>query len=148
MSSASFASRVTATGGSNPSFGTLLLRRTRTLPLLVAAVACAWLLHLGHLVRCRTDRHRADAGMTKPGIAADAVSPACVLLYAGPEPRGANTLWRVKVSHSPCWSVAEITLFGGRVVARCPPAESGYSSSSSSIGSVIHSGGTRAWLLL
>ena len=83
MSSASFASRVTATGGSNPSFGTLLLRRTRTLPLLVAAVACAWLLHLGHLVRCRTDRHRADAGMTTAEYAVGTVA-ACgfaALLY-------------------------------------------------------------------
>nr|WP_052070688.1 DUF4244 domain-containing protein [Streptacidiphilus albus] len=41
------------------------------------------MLHLGHLVRCRTDRHRADAGMTTAEYAVGTVA-ACgfaALLY-------------------------------------------------------------------
>ena len=86
--SASFArtattTRTTHTTRTNRPFGTLLLRRIRALPLLAATVAYAWLLHLGHLVRCRTDRHRADAGMTTAEYAVGTVA-ACgfaALLY-------------------------------------------------------------------
>ena len=83
MSSASFVRMPTTTGGTDHAFGTLLLRRLRSVPLLAAAVAYAWLLHLGHLVRCRTDRHRADAGMTTAEYAVGTVA-ACgfaALLY-------------------------------------------------------------------
>jgi len=45
-------------------FRTLCLRSARAVPLFAAAVAYAWLLHLGHLARCRTRRHLGDAGMT------------------------------------------------------------------------------------
>ncbi|QMU74678.1 DUF4244 domain-containing protein [Streptacidiphilus sp. PB12-B1b] len=64
-------------------FGAVLLRRARSVPLLVAAVAYAWLAHLGHLVRCRLARHPVDAGMTTAEYAVGTVA-ACgfaALLY-------------------------------------------------------------------
>ena len=64
-------------------FRKLCLRSARALPLFAAAVAYAWLLHLGHVARCRTRRHPADAGMTTAEYAVGTVA-ACgfaALLY-------------------------------------------------------------------
>ncbi|MBC3842946.1 DUF4244 domain-containing protein [Streptacidiphilus sp. 4-A2] len=63
--------------------GALFLRRLRSVPLLVGAVAYAWLVHLRHLARCRLGRHPADAGMTTAEYAVGTVA-ACgfaALLY-------------------------------------------------------------------
>jgi len=63
--------------------GALFLRRVRAVPLLVAAVAYAWLTHLRHLVRCRFGGRPSDAGMTTAEYAVGTVA-ACgfaALLY-------------------------------------------------------------------
>jgi Protein of unknown function (DUF4244) len=63
--------------------GWLALQRARSLPLLLAAVSYAWVVHLRHLVRCRLGRCSADAGMTTAEYAVGTVA-ACgfaALLY-------------------------------------------------------------------